>query len=284
MIQWYPGHMAKAKREIENKLKLVDIVFELIDARIPISSKNPMIDNMLKKKPRLVLMTKADMADQRQNRIWKDYFESKNMPVLLIDSISKLNINHIVTEAKRALSKELLSDKSKGLKERAVRAMIVGIPNVGKSTLINTLVKKKVTTVGDKPGVTKAQQWINLGPGLELLDTPGVLWPKFEDQKIGMHLAITGAIKDNILPIDEVVLYAIRFLVEKYPKIFMEKYKLENIPTDQIEILNHIGKVRGALKQGGEADYAKVFDLILHDIRNNKIGKITFDWCELSNE
>ncbi|HOI46284.1 MAG TPA: ribosome biogenesis GTPase YlqF [Bacilli bacterium] len=279
MIQWYPGHMAKAKREIEEKLKLVDIVFELIDARIPVSSKNPMIDKMLVKKPRLVLMTKADMADQRQNRAWKSYFESKNIQVLLIDSISKLNINHIVTEAKRVLSQQIQTDKNKGLKERAIRAMIVGIPNVGKSTLINSLVKKKVTTVGDKPGVTKTQQWINLGPGLELLDTPGVLWPKFDDPMIGMHLAITGAIKDNILPIDEVVLYAIRFLIEKYPKAMQEKYKLENLNLDPVDILTHIGKVRGALKQGGEVDYTKVYDLIIHDIRNNKIAKITFDWC-----
>jgi ribosome biogenesis GTPase A len=276
--------MAKAKREIEARLKLVDIVFELIDARIPISSKNPMIDSIIKSKPRLVLMTKADMADQRQNRQWKEYFQSKNMQVLLIDSITKLNVNHIATETKRVLAKQIAQDKEKGLKDRSIRAMIVGIPNVGKSTLINSMVNKKAANVGDKPGVTKAQQWINIAPGFDLLDTPGVLWPKFEDPKVGMHLAITGAIKDLILPTEDVAIYAIKFLSEKYSRLLKEKYKIDDLNQDPIELISHIGRVRGALKTGGEVDYTKVYELILHDIRNNKLGKITFDWCEYGNK
>jgi len=283
MIQWYPGHMAKARREIEGKIKLVDIVFELIDARIPVSSKNPMIDSIIGRKPRLILMTKASMADPRQNKRWKSYFERSNTPVLLIDSITKLNVNHIVTEAKRVLMQKTDADRNKGLKEQPIKAMILGIPNVGKSTLINTLAGKKATVVGDKPGITKSQQWIHVSDALQLLDTPGVLWPKFDDPMVGLHLALTGAVKDEILPIEEIVIHAIRFLSEKYPKITTEKYNIEDLNQDPIVILAHIGRLRGAIKTGGDVDMNKVYALVLHDIRNNKIGKITFDWCQDAN-
>ena len=218
MIQWYPGHMAKAKREIEEKLKFVDIVFELVDARIPLSSRNPMINDILKNKPRLLLMTKSIMADDYYNKKFVNELSiNEYTKTLLIDSINGLNINKIVTTAKEVLKDKLAKEQQRGMKPRAIKAMVIGIPNVGKSTLINKLVGKKTAIVGNKPGVTKAQQWIRINKDLDLLDTPGVLWPKFEDQKIGYNLALTGAIKDDILHKDDLIIYFIEFLKENYP-------------------------------------------------------------------
>ena len=266
MIQWYPGHMAKAKREIEEKLRFVDIVYELVDARIPSSSRNPMINDILKNKQRLILMTKADMTDVHEAKKWEKTF---NAPVLLIDSISGLNINKIVAISNDILKEKFEKEKAKGLKARPIRCMIVGIPNVGKSTIINKLVKKKVTIVGNKPGVTKAQQWVRINQNLELLDTPGVLWPKFEDPKVGIHLALTGAIKNELLRIEDLVLYLLDFLKKYYPKLLQERYNV--LEEDNITILKRVAKDRGL------SDEERAMELILNEYRANKIGKICLD-------
>ena len=217
MIQWYPGHMAKAKREIEEKLKFVDIVFELVDARVPVSSRNPVINDILKNKPRLVLVTKSTMGDELyNNKFVNSINQNNNTKALLIDSISGLNINKINTMCRTILKEKLEKEQARGMKPRAIRAMVVGIPNVGKSTLINKLVGKKTAIVGNKPGVTKSLQWIRINKDLELLDTPGVLWPKFEDVEVGYNLALTGAIKDDIIHKDDLILYFLTFLKQHY--------------------------------------------------------------------
>ena len=275
-INWFPGHMAKAKREIEEKLKFVDIVFELVDARIPLSSRNPMISEILKNKPHLILMTKATMSDPvfnskfEKNLIYNESLER----VLLIDSISGLNTNKIITLSKELLKEKLEKEKAKGMKERPLKAMVIGIPNVGKSTLINKLVGKKTAIVGNRPGVTISQQWIRINKDLDLLDTPGVLWPKFESQEIGFNLALTGAIKDTVVYKDDMILYFLSFLKENY-KDALKLYNVTN-DTDNIEILNTIGKNKNFIRNK-EIEYERVYDLIINDFRNLKLGRITLD-------
>lgn len=275
-INWFPGHMAKAKREIEEKLKFVDVVFELVDARIPLSSRNPMISEILKNKPHLILMTKATMADPVYNsRFEKNLIHNETLErVLLIDSISGLNTNKIVSMSKELLKGKLEKEKLKGMKERPLKAMVIGIPNVGKSTLINKLVGKKTALVGNRPGVTISQQWIRINKDLDLLDTPGVLWPKFETQEIGFNLALTGAIKDTVVYKDDMILYFLSFLKENYK----DSLKLYNITsdTDNIEILNIIGKNKNFIRNK-EIEYERVYDLIINDFRNLKLGRITLD-------
>lgn len=275
-INWFPGHMAKAKREIEEKLKFVDVVFELVDARIPLSSRNPMISEILKNKPHLILMTKATMADPVYNsRFEKNLIHNEALErVLLIDSISGLNINKIVSMSKELLKEKLEKEKLKGMKERPLKAMVIGIPNVGKSTLINKLVGKKTALVGNRPGVTISQQWIRINKDLDLLDTPGVLWPKFETQEIGFNLALTGAIKDTVVYKDDMILYFLSFLKENYK----DSLKLYNVTsdTDNIEILNIIGKNKNFIRNK-EIEYERVYDLIINDFRNLKLGRITLD-------
>ncbi len=274
-INWYPGHMAKAKREIEEKLKFVDIVFELVDARIPVSSRNPMINDILKNKPRLILLTKSTMADEAyNNKFVNEINQSSTTKALLIDSISGLSINKIIPMCKSILQDKFEKEKAKGMKERAIKAMVIGIPNVGKSTLINKLVGKKTAIVGNKPGVTKSLQWIRINKSLELLDTPGVLWPKFEDQKVGYHLVLTGAIKDTVVYKDDLILYFIDFLKQHYPDAL--KYYNINIEMDNVEILNTIGKNKNYIRNK-EVEYERVYDLILNDFRNIKLGRITLD-------
>lgn len=275
MVQWFPGHMAKAKREVQENLKLVDIVFELIDARIPVSSRNPMINDILKNKPRLVLMTKSDMADPTQNQKWEDYFKKNNQNVLRIDSVSGFNIKKIVNSAKEILKEKIEKDLSRGMKPRALRCMIVGIPNVGKSTLINKLVNKKATITGDKPGVTKAQQWVRINKDLDLLDTPGVLWPKFEDKAIGYKLALTGAVKDEVYTKEDIVLYFLDYLKENYPTVLSEKYGI-NDTFDNVEILDKICIHKGLLTNK-EIDYERTYLAILNDFRSLRLGKLTLD-------
>ena len=275
MIQWYPGHMAKAKREIEEKLKFVDIVFELVDARVPISSRNPMINEILKNKPRLILLTKSIMSDDYyNNKFVNEINQSNNSKALLIDSISGLNINKIVTYCRTILKEKLEKEQAKGMKPRAIKAMVIGIPNVGKSTLVNKLVGKKTAIVGNKPGVTKSLQWIRINKDLDLLDTPGVLWPKFEDQKVGYNLALTGAIKDDIIYKDDLILYFIDFLKENYPNA-LTYYKVDK-DMDNIEILNTIAKNKNFIRNK-EVEYERVYELILNDFRNIKLGRITLD-------
>lgn len=274
MIQWFPGHMAKAKKEIEESLRLVDIVYELLDARIPYSSKNPMISELLKNKPRLILLTKSDMADGVYTNKWQKYFMEQGFTSLTIDSISGLHINKIISLSQEILKDKFEKEKAKGLKPRPIRGMIVGIPNVGKSTLINRLVKKKATNVGNKPGITKAQQWVRLNANLELLDTPGVLWPKFEDQKVGMHLAITGAIRDEILKSSDLGYYLLDFLKANYEKNIFERYNLP-MGLSNLEILKHIALIRGISEK--EDVEEKASDVILNDFRNLRLGRITLD-------
>ncbi|MGD6942182.1 ribosome biogenesis GTPase YlqF [Cytobacillus gottheilii] len=284
-IQWFPGHMAKARRQVTEKLKLVDIIFELVDARIPYSSRNPMIDEIIQHKPRLVLLNKADMADPHATKQWIEYFKSKGIKAIAINSQAGQGMKDITAAAQETLQEKFDRLRAKGVKPRAIRAMIVGIPNAGKSTLINRLAKKNIAKTGNMPGVTKAQQWIKVGKELELLDTPGILWPKFEDQNVGLKLALTGAIKDTILNLQDITVYALRFFSEKYPSKLKDRFSLEEIPEDIVELFDEIGKRRGCLMGGGAVDYDKVTELVIREFRSEKFGKISLEWpSELNQE
>lgn len=276
-IQWFPGHMAKARREVQEKLKLVDIIFELIDARLPQSSRNPMIDEVIQQKPRLILLNKADLADEIETKKWIQYYENNGQVAVAINSLESKGVQKVTKAAKDILAEKFERMKAKGMKERAIRAMIVGIPNVGKSTLINRLAKKNIAKTGNTPGVTKAQQWIKVGKELELLDTPGILWPKFEDQEVGLKLALTGAIKDTIINMEDLAIYGLRFLSTNYPERMKERYGIDHLAENIVETFDHIGKQRNVLTQGGEIDYDAVSEIIVRDIRNQYLGKLTFD-------
>jgi ribosome biogenesis GTPase A len=283
-IQWFPGHMAKARRQVTEKLKLIDIVFELVDARIPMSSRNPMIDEIVSSKPRIVLLNKADKADDSITKQWIEYFKEKEIPALAIDAQTGTGLKQIT-----ALSKVLLKDKfdkmaAKGIKPRAIRALIIGIPNVGKSTLINRLAKKNITKTADRPGVTTAQQWVKVGQELELLDTPGILWPKFEDQLVGFKLATTGAIKDAILNLQEITVFALNFIKEHYPNRLKERFNLNEIPDEVVLLFDEIGKKRGCIMPGGYIDYDKTSELIIREIRSDKLGRLSFETPKQYNE
>ncbi|MEK4875169.1 ribosome biogenesis GTPase YlqF [Bacillus smithii] len=278
-IQWFPGHMAKARREVTEKLKLIDIVFELVDARLPLSSRNPMIDEIIQQKPRIVLLNKADLADSEWTKEWIAYFKSRQLPAIAINSQEGQGLSQIMNKTKELLKEKFDRMRARGIKPRAVRAMIVGIPNVGKSTLINRLAKRNIAKTGNTPGVTKAQQWIKVGKELELLDTPGILWPKFEDEEVGYKLALTGAIKDSIINLQDVAAYGLRFLKEHYPERLTERYQIDP-HLEIIEMFDAIGKLRGCLLKGGEIDYDKTTDIIIRDIRSEKLGKLTFDFPE----
>ncbi|MBF0708429.1 MULTISPECIES: ribosome biogenesis GTPase YlqF [Bacillales] len=279
-IQWFPGHMAKARREITEKLKMIDVVIELVDARIPLASRNPMIDEIVSSKPRLILLNKADMADDQKTTEWKHYFQSQGHKALAIDSQTGKGVKSIP-----AAARELMSDKidrmiEKGMKPRAVRALILGIPNVGKSTLINRLAGKKIAKTGDRPGITKKQQWIKVGDEMDLLDTPGILWPKFEDQITGYKLAATGAIKDEILDFQDISVYVLKFMSEYYPNRLKDRYHLEDIPEDVVELFDEIGKKRGFLMSGGWIDYDKTAETVLRELRSGKLGDVTLETPE----
>lgn len=276
-IQWFPGHMAKARREVTEKLKLVDIVFELVDARIPVSSANPMLDEIIQQKPRLTLLNKADLADRETTKKWLQYYAEQDKKALSINSQAGSGLHEIVNAAKEILKPKFDRMKAKGMKPRAIRAMIIGIPNVGKSTLINRLAKKNIAKTGNMPGITKSQQWIKVGKELELLDTPGILWPKFEDQEVGYKLALTGAIKDTILNLQDISIYALRFLEENYPNRLNERYNFSEIPSEVLDLFNHIGELRGCLMSKGEVDYDKTAETIIRDIRSDKLGALSFD-------
>lgn len=275
VIQWYPGHMQKAKRQMTEKMNLIDVVFELVDARLPFSSTNPFIKEITKTKPRVILLNKSDKADERKTKEWINYYRSIGVYAIAIDSLNGEGVNKIVQVAKDALKEKIKKDRLKGLKEKAIRALIVGIPNVGKSTLINRLAKRKAAKIGDRPGVTKAQQWIKVEKRFELLDTPGILWNKFDDEETGFRLALTGAIKDEILPVDDVVIYGIKYFAKKYPKRIIERYNLTQT-EDPIIVLNEIGKSRGCIR-GKEVDYERVYTIFLNDLRGEKLGRITLD-------
>ncbi|ARK31019.1 ribosome biogenesis GTPase YlqF [Halalkalibacter krulwichiae] len=276
-IQWFPGHMAKARREVTEKLKFIDVVIELLDARIPLASRNPMIDDLVSHKPRLILLNKADLADPAVTSSWKAYFEEKGATVLSINAQNGKGTEKIPNACK-VLAKPIIEKMvSKGMKPRAIRAMILGIPNVGKSTLINRLASKRTAQVGDRPGVTKRQQWIKVGTDLELLDTPGILWPKFEDQVIGYRLAATGAIKDELLDFQDIALFLLNYLKDYYPNLIQERYKLEEVPEEGLALFDEIGKKRGCLLAGGYVDYDKAAEIILREMRSGTLGRISLE-------
>lgn len=278
-IQWFPGHMAKAKREVSEKLKHVDIVFELVDARLPLSSRNPMMDQIVQRKPRLVLLNKGDLADPEQNKKWCNYFQEQGLSALVINAQANKGINKIVPGAKKVLQEKLARQQAKGIKPRAIRAMCIGIPNVGKSTVMNRLAGKKMAQTGNKPGVTKGQQWLRSGSELELLDTPGILWPKFEDEAIGKKLALTGAIKDQLLHLDDLAIYGLEFFAKYYPQRLIERYQLTETDIFQPapELLMQISE-----KRGFKENYERASEMIIVEIRNGKLGYYTIDrWEEL---
>ena len=274
-INWYPGHMAKTKREIREKLDLIDVVFEVIDARIPYSSKNKDIDKMIKNKKRVLIMTKIDMCDIINTNKWIKYYEEKGIKVIPVDLINKKNISEIFKVTEK-VNKELNDKrKEKGLKERKVRILILGIPNVGKSTLINTLVGKKATNVGNKPGITRHLEWIRINKDIELLDTPGILWPKLDDDTIAHNLAAMTAIKEEILDTEDIAIYIINTMLKLYKDSIVNRYNLTSY-NDVVEVLDMIGKKIGAVRNN-ETDYEKVYSTILKDLREGYLGKVTFD-------
>jgi ribosome biogenesis GTPase A len=268
-INWYPGHMAKARRQMEEQLKLVDIVIELRDARIPDASANPILAELSKNKRSLIILNKADLADPEKNKQWKAHFEN----CLISDSTSDNLTKSVVNEVKRILNDKLEKAKARGIRKKVLRAMVVGIPNVGKSTFINNIVRKKVAKAENRPGVTKSLQWIRINEDVELLDTPGVLWPKIENQSDARLLALIGSINDDILDKQELVLFGLNLLKEKYPGLISERYSVDENCDD---LLEEIGKTKLWLTNDGEVDMAKTVDAILKDIRSNKIGRITW--------
>ncbi|MCE5044341.1 ribosome biogenesis GTPase YlqF [Staphylococcus epidermidis] len=277
-IQWYPGHMAKAKRQVSEQLKKVDVVFELVDARIPYSSRNPMIDDVIKQKPRVVILNKKDMTNLKELEKWEIYFKNEGFYPVAVDAKHGKNLKNVEVEAIKATQEKFDREKAKGLKPRAIRAMIVGIPNVGKSTLINKLAKRSIAETGNKPGVTKQQQWIKVGKSLQLLDTPGILWPKFEDEEVGKKLSLTGAIKDSIVHLDEVAIYGLNFMIKHDVSALKRHYNIDTHEDAEIlDWFDAIGRKRGLLQKGNEVDYESVIELIINDMRNAKIGTYCFD-------
>jgi len=276
-IQWFPGHMAKARRQVTEKLKLIDVVIELLDARLPLSSRNPMIDEIVSEKPRLILLNKADLADEKATEEWIAYFRKLGIRTLPIDALSGKGVGKL-PELCRELAAEMLAKRSeKGMQGRAIRTMILGIPNVGKSSLINRLSKRAVAQTGDRPAVTKAQQWVKMGDTLELLDTPGILWPKFEDQMVGLRLAASGAIKDELIDFTEVALFVITYMMHYYPERLLDRFKLKALPEDRVEMLEEIGKKRGCLISGGNIDYDKAAEIFLRELRSGKLGTVSLE-------
>ena len=276
-INWYPGHMAKTKREISEKLNLVDIVYEVIDARMPISSKIVDIDNLIKDKPRILIMTKYDLCDKEETNKFIDYYEEKGYKVIPVDLMSGLNVKKIIEESKVVLKEENDKRVAKGLKPRSIRALIIGVPNAGKSTLINRLVGKKSAGVGNKPGFTKSLSWIRINKDIELLDTPGILWPKIENQDNAKTLAALSSIKEEILDNGMIATFILQKLYELYPDRLKDRYGLEELDEDFIEAYDLIASRRGALTKGGVADYDKVSNIIINDLKNGNFGSVTFD-------
>ena len=282
-VQWYPGHMTKAKRQMQEDLKLIDLIIELVDARVPLSSRNPDIDRLGQNKSRLILLNKADLADERQNEAWKEYFQKKGFYVVKVDSRNGAGMKAIQNVIQEACKEKIERDRRRGIKNRPIRAMVAGIPNVGKSTFINTFAGKACAKTGNKPGVTKGKQWIRLNKNVELLDTPGILWPKFEDQQVGIRLACVGSIKDDILNMEELALLLIDYLRTNYSGLLEKRYGIAE-EGKGVDVLGEIAKARGCLKKGEELDYVKASGLLFDDFRGGKIGRITLEWAEQEND
>ena len=275
-IQWYPGHMTKAKRAMKEDIKLIDLIIELVDARIPLSSRNPDIDELGAGKARIVLLNKSDLADERYNSAWESYFTAKGCHVVKVNSKSGAGLKQINGVVQEACKEKIERDRRRGILNRPVRAMVVGIPNVGKSTFINSFAGKACAKTGNRPGVTKGNQWIRLNKSLELLDTPGILWPRFEDQQVGIRLALIGSVNDQILNKDDLAMELIRFLTKKYPQVLSERYGLET--KDELEALKQVARARACLARGGELDLMKASNLFIDDFRNGKLGRITLEF------
>lgn len=279
-IQWFPGHMTKTKRQIQSSLKLVDAVAEIIDARIPVSSRNPDLAKLVQNKPRVILLNKCDMANQTATKMWIDYFKKQNLVAIPVDCKSGRGLDKFAPAVNTVMSHKIARLKEKGMVNPTIRIMIVGIPNVGKSSFINKMVKKNRAKVEDRPGVTRGNQWYTIAKNLEMLDTPGVLWPKFDDKTVGEHLAFTGAVKDQILDIELLVVRLLDFIKELKPADFITRFKLENEDIENIdsyELLKMIGKKRGMLVSGGEIDTERAAIMLLDEFRSAKLGRITVE-------
>lgn len=283
-IQWFPGHMTRARRQIQDKLKLIDLAVELLDARIPLSSRNPMIDDILLNKPRLIVLGKSDLADPRETEAWIERFKYEGHECIAVDASTGTRVGEIPDLARQLMQEKIDRQLAKGINPRAVRALIVGIPNVGKSTLINRLAGRNIAITGDRPGVTKGQQWIKVGKEMELLDTPGILWPKFDDPIVGYRLAMTGAIKEQILDIQDIAFYATRELINRYWDTLVERYGIEvERPSDTedaeeiVRVMEAIGRKRGCLISGGRVDLEKTSGIILRELRAGKLGRLTLE-------
>ena len=274
--QWYPGHMTKAKRMMQENIKLIDLIIEVVDARIPRSSRNPDIDELGKNKARLILLNKADLADERENEKWAQYFQEKGYYTVKLNAKSGAGIKNVLPAIMESCQEKLERDRKRGIKNRPVRAMVVGIPNVGKSTFINAVAGKACTKTGNKPGVTKGKQWIRINKNVELLDTPGILWPKFEDQSVGAKLAMVGSIKDEILNLEELSLELLGCLHEFYKGLLEKRYELTE-SDDRLSMLTQIAENRKCIQKGNELDYLKAANIFLEEFRNGKIGRITLE-------
>ena len=274
--QWYPGHMTKARRMMEENIKLIDLVIEVVDARIPISSRNPDIDILAKNKARLILLNKSDLSDESANQAWIDYYNSKNILCIKLNSKTGAGVKQINSAVEKACHEKLERDRKKGILNRPVRAMVVGIPNVGKSTFINAYAGRACAKTGNKPGVTKGKQWIRLGKNIELLDTPGILWPKFDSQLVGRNLALIGSMNDEVINIEDLAFEAVCFLLEHYPGRLAERYGADE-EREPLFIMDDIAKKRGCLKKGAVTDYEKLAGIILDDFRSGRIGRLTLE-------
>jgi ribosome biogenesis GTPase A len=280
-IQWFPGHMNKTRRLLAENLKMVDVVIELLDARIPVSSKNPEIDNIVKNKPKIIVLNKCDLADKEISDNWKKWYNSKGYTSIFVNSINGTGIKQLKNKMRDVMKERIEKDRQRGRIFRPVKAMIVGIPNVGKSSLINKIAGRGSAVTGDKPGVTRGKQWINVNDEIQLLDTPGILWPKFEDKKVGINLAITGAIKDDILDIVEMASALFEILSENYPEHIIKRYKLDTIENKTgFEILKEAGEKRGCIASGGEIDMMRISAIVLDEFRSGKIGRISLEQPE----
>lgn len=274
--QWYPGHMTKAKRMMQEDIKLIDLVIEIIDARVPLSSRNPDIDELGKNKARLIILNKSDLADEKKNDAWAAWFQEKGCFTAKVNARSGAGMKKIQDTIQEACKEKIERDRKRGIMNRPVRAMVVGIPNAGKSTFINTLAGKACAKTGNKPGVTKGKQWIRLNKNIELLDTPGILWPKFEDQLVGLKLAVVGSIKDELLQSEELAMWLIAYLRKEYAGLLTERYQIEEDGTD-LEILERIAQSRGCRLKGNLPDYPKTAALIVEDFRSGRLGRITLE-------